>query len=100
MIPDELPIFLISTIPIGWPRGSGAIFAWSFMGKTPLYRSYNTDYGPFNKCFTSLHRPAFSRRTAPEVCKSAPPQKKRAQGRPGARCTRDLMCNVHQKIRT
>src|SRR6202042_614616 len=26
-----------------------------------------------------------------------PPKKKRAQRRPGARCTRGLMCNVHQK---
>src|SRR5665213_1502347 len=25
------------------------------------------------------------------------PRNKRAQGRPGARCTRDLVCNVHQK---
>src|ERR1700689_2888693 len=25
------------------------------------------------------------------------PKRKRAKGRPGARCTRGLMCNVHQK---
>ena len=25
------------------------------------------------------------------------PLKKRAQGRPGARCTRGLVCNVHKK---
>jgi hypothetical protein len=24
----------------------------------------------------------------------------RAQGMPDARCTRDLMCNVHKKVRT
>jgi hypothetical protein len=26
--------------------------------------------------------------------------KQRAQGMPDARCTRDLMCNVHKKVRT
>jgi hypothetical protein len=45
-------------------------------------------------------REAFSRRTAPEVCKSAPPQKEEAQGRPGARCTRGLVCNMCIKMRT
>src|SRR6266850_8262418 len=28
------------------------------------------------------------------------PRKQRAQGRPGARCTRGLACNVHQRMRT
>src|ERR1700694_4817758 len=30
----------------------------------------------------------------------SPPQKQRAQGRPGARCTRGLVCNVHEEMRT
>ena len=39
------------------------------------------------------HTSAFSRHAAPEFCKFVRPQKiKRAQGRPGARCTRGLMC--------
>jgi hypothetical protein len=39
---------------------------------------------------------AFSRRIAPELCwKFLALQKQRAQGMPDARCTRDLMCNVH-----
>ena len=39
------------------------------------------------------HTFAFSRQHLPEVCKFISPQKrKRAQGRPGARCTRGLAC--------
>jgi hypothetical protein len=38
-----------------------------------------------------------SRRDAPEICKIAPPQKKRAQGKPGARCTRGLVCKHTSK---
>ncbi len=40
----------------------------------------------------------FSRRDAPELCyRSSLPSKQRVQGRPGARCTRGLMCKVVQK---
>ena len=56
---------------------------------------------------TSRYAFAFSRRTAPEVCKVAPPQKKRAhatlrraRGRPGARCTRGLVCKTCEEKRT
>src|SRR6202022_875877 len=47
------------------------------------------------------HGFAFSRRVAPEVCKSLSLEKQRAQGRPGARCTRGLVCkctkeNAHE----
>src|SRR5450631_2931717 len=39
-------------------------------------------------------RPAFSPRTAPEVCHEFPAlAKQRAQGMPGARCARGLVCN-------
>jgi hypothetical protein len=46
------------------------------------------------------HTFAISRRDAPEFCrKPLALSKERAQGRPGARCTRGLVCNV-QKMRT
>ena len=41
---------------------------------------------------------AFSRRVAPEVCWILfALDGQRAQGRPGARCTRGLVCNVHKE---
>jgi hypothetical protein len=40
-----------------------------------------------------------SRRDAPEWYRKRRPQKKRAQGKPGARCTRGLVCNVHKEMR-
>ena len=40
---------------------------------------------------------AFSRRDAPELCmNSFAPKEQRAQGRPGARCTRGLVCKMHK----
>jgi hypothetical protein len=42
------------------------------------------------------HGFVFSRHTAPEFCKFVRPKKKRAQGRPGARCTRGLACQDAQ----
>ena len=50
---------------------------------------------------TSEYGFAFSRRVSPEVCIFVcPPRNQRAQGRPGARCTRGLVCNSAQKTRT
>jgi hypothetical protein len=46
------------------------------------------------------HNSAFSRRHSPEFCKFIRPKKKRAQGRPGARCTRGLVCKSSKQIRT
>ena len=47
------------------------------------------------------HTFAISRRAAPEVCNFvAPPLKQRAQGRPGARCTRGLACQMRTTKRT
>src|SRR5207302_10895000 len=44
---------------------------------------------------------AFPRRDAPELYLVACPLRdERAQGRPGARCTRGLVCNVHKEVRT
>src|SRR6266851_10441123 len=39
---------------------------------------------------------AISRRDAPEFCKTVRPAKQRAQGMPGARCTRSLACEIKQ----
>ena len=48
-----------------------------------------------------VHMSAISRREGPEVLQSGGPLKaKRAQGKPGARCTRGLVCKVHIKKRT
>jgi hypothetical protein len=46
------------------------------------------------------HAFAISRHEAPEVCQKLAPSNKRAQGRPGARCTRGLVCNMHKKTHT
>jgi hypothetical protein len=45
------------------------------------------------------HTFAFPRRDPPEVCQenSLPSTKKRAQGKPDARCTRGLVCKIVQK---
>src|ERR1700738_607191 len=44
--------------------------------------------------------PAISRRDAPEVFKNHTPRSKRAQGMPGARCTRGLVCKNVQRAHT
>jgi len=47
------------------------------------------------------HGSAFSRRIAPEVCIIVCPLgEQRAQGRPGACCTRGLACNLRKQKRT
>src|SRR4051812_43239515 len=59
-------------------------------------------------CFASLAMtsnsrcaPVFSRRDASEVYVHFDPlEEKRAQGRPGARCTRGLVCKVHKRKST
>src|SRR5882672_10306990 len=57
-------------------------------------------------CFASLAMTAgygfaISRRSSPEVCILVLlPLSQRAQGRPGARCTRGLACNCAQRTRT
>src|SRR2546423_8432861 len=38
--------------------------------------------------------------TRPRVVNVLSLEKRRAQGRPGARCTRGLVCNVHKEMRT
>ena len=65
------------------PRARG------LMGIASLHPSYDR------------HSFAISRRVAPEVFHFvSPPQKQRAQGRPGARCTRGLVCKVRKQKRT
>jgi hypothetical protein len=47
---------------------------------------------------TSRYSFAFSRRLSPEVCyQISSPSNQRAQGKPGARCTRGLVCKIVQK---
>jgi hypothetical protein len=43
---------------------------------------------------------AFSRRVRPRCASISPPERERAQGRPGARCTRGLVCHLRTKSRT
>src|SRR5207249_12217027 len=44
---------------------------------------------------------AFSRHVSPEVLQIvSPSETSRAQGRPGARCTRDLVCNMCERMGT
>ena len=53
------------------------------------------------RTMTTEYEFAISRRIAPELCIIVcPPRKERAQGRPGARCTRGLVCNCAQGKRT
>src|SRR6266404_3754898 len=46
-----------------------------------------------------LHASAISRREAPELCETMSLDKQRAQGMPGARCTRSLACEMKQSTR-
>ena len=46
------------------------------------------------------HGSAFPRHHARELCQSFRPEKQRAQGRPGARCTRGLACKSRKKTHT
>ena len=44
---------------------------------------------------------AFSRHEMSELrINFDPPEEQRAQGKPGARCTRGLVCNLHRSVRT
>src|SRR5258708_8798755 len=44
-----------------------------------------------------IHRRVPAARGARSFDRLAPPEKARAQGRPGARCTRGLVCKMHRK---
>jgi hypothetical protein len=50
-------------------------------------------FAPRNDGVRHLRKSAFSRHESPELCISFRPLLKRAQGKPGARCTRGLVCN-------
>src|SRR5450756_1499682 len=69
--------------------------------KSALLRMRSEVLFPFN-CQTANRRAsAFPRRDASGACVDCPPPKtKRAQGKPGARCTRGLVCKVHKRMRT
>src|SRR5258707_9370033 len=54
--------------------------------------------GGSDPSYETEHASAFSRRDAPGVLHFVVPLgNQRAQGKPGTRCTRGLMCDVHQK---
>ena len=54
-----------------------------------------------SRAATTEYDSAPSRRVAPERCeKISRHENQRAQGRPGARCTRGLVCKMHKKKRT
>jgi hypothetical protein len=57
-------------------------------------------YAPRNDVDGARHNSAFSRQHLPEFCKFIAPQKERAQGRPGARCTRGPVCKGSKQKRT
>ena len=68
------------------PRRVGSIMNVSGILDRPPSRTMTTGYAS-----------AISRRVAPELCLIFTPEKQRAQGRPGARCTRGLVCNMRKK---
>ena len=52
----------------------------------------------FGRCRTKRHGSVPSPRDAPELCnRFCPFENERAQGRPGARCTRGLVCDRQEK---
>jgi hypothetical protein len=56
-------------------------------------------------CISDIEEPGghgdeVSRRDAPEVLQIVSPINQRAQGMPGARCTRGLACKMHKRKRT
>src|SRR5215207_5413629 len=59
----------------------------------PDYASLHPGYE-----FDCEHDISFSRLNEPELCIVVPPE--REQGMPGACCTRGLVCNVHEEVRT
>jgi hypothetical protein len=68
---------------------------------TSVSRSRNGSSIGFNCQTTRGHAPAFSRlRCARALRNFRPHQKQRAQGKPGARCTRGLVCNLRIRTRT
>ena len=55
---------------------------------------------PPSRVMTTEYADTISRLEKPEACMSSAPRNQRAQGRPGARCTRGLACNCAQRTRT
>jgi len=66
----------------------------AFAGTTEGFRlNFQSPVGWAHSCDLAAHH-------ARSFTRTCPPQIKRAQGRPGARCTRGLVCNVHRRTRT
>jgi hypothetical protein len=74
----------------------------SFIERHPLHcRNERTLRGSLRSQGQRLDATPHSRDTLrPRFTNSSAPQKKRAQGRPGARCTRGLACKADKKRRT
>jgi len=71
----------------------------------PPFACTNVDGGHASLCppygsVVGKHTFAFSRHCARALSETFPPSQQRAQGRPGARCTHGLVCNVCKKLRT
>src|SRR5216683_3782564 len=55
----------------------------------------------FNFQTAGRYARSISRHELPETCATfRPPERQRAQGKPGARCTRGLVCKMHNEMRT
>ena len=75
-------------------------FRWVARGNRPSWP--RQDFNQANTVLQDSFRceSALSQRDAPELCKLLSLQKQRAQGKPGARCTRGLACKNVQKTHT
>jgi hypothetical protein len=85
-----IALVLISSCPISF---AGSDFAILIPDSPSTFKPSTFKPSTFKRIF------AISRRDAPELCVDLTPLK-RVQGKPGARCTRGLVCNVHKKVRT
>ena len=68
----------------------------------PSLEYWITAFAGDDSCgYVGKHAFAISRLDAPELCqKFSLPSGQRAQGKPGARCTRGLVCKMHENKRT
>ena len=85
------------------PRHSG--MRHLAQARNPFHHSFSCLMDSGSRCarpgMTTRYDFAISRRVTSEICTIlVPSSKQRAQGRPGARCTRGLVCNCAQKTRT
>ena len=118
-IPRDLSIGSRSLIPAAKPFpgvvGPGSALAFARLSGTTAMFVVDFNFKQCLRCHRARRRrepvaghdgweryaSAFPRRAAPGLCVSVHPlMMQRAQGRPGARCTRGLVCKVHKRKRT